>query len=173
MYAWLFRPIHEKEALCVAKAVGIKTVAQNRRARHDFFIEDSLECGMELKGTEVKSLRQGHVNLKESYAVVKNGEVLVLSMHISPYEQGNIFNVDPMRPKRLLLHKSEIRKLQTLVQRQGYTLIPLDIYLKDGRMKMNLGVCVGKHLHDKRAATAARDVKLEMARTLREQNRGD
>ena len=94
-------------------------------------------------------------------------------MHISPYEQGNIFNVDPMRPKRLLLHKSEIRKLQTLVQRQGYTLIPLDIYLKDGRMKMNLGVCVGKHLHDKRAATAARDVKLEMARTLREQNRGD
>ncbi|MCI5772903.1 MAG: SsrA-binding protein SmpB [Clostridiales bacterium] len=157
----------------MAKAVGIKTVAQNRRARHDFFIEDSLECGMELKGTEVKSLRQGHVNLKESYAVVKNGEVLVLSMHISPYEQGNIFNVDPMRPKRLLLHKSEIRKLQTLVQRQGYTLIPLDIYLKDGRMKMNLGVCVGKHLHDKRAATAARDVKLEMARTLREQNRGD
>ena len=157
----------------MAKAVGIKTVAQNRRARHDFFIEDSLECGMKLKGTEVKSLRQGHVNLKESYAVVKNGEVLVLSMHISPYEQGNIFNVDPMRPKRLLLHKSEIRKLQTLVQRQGYTLIPLDIYLKDGRMKMNLGVCVGKHLHDKRAATAARDVKLEMARTLREQNRGD
>ena len=157
----------------MAKAVGIKTVAQNRRARHDFFIEDSLECGMELKGTEVKSLRQGHVNLKESYAVVKNGEVLVLSIHISPYEQGNIFNVDPMRPKRLLLHKSEIRKLQTLVQRQGYTLIPLDIYLKDGRMKMNLGVCVGKHLHDKRAATAARDVKLEMARTLREQNRGD
>ena len=157
----------------MAKAVGIKTVAQNRRARHDFFIEDSLECVMELKGTEVKSLRQGHVNLKESYAVVKNGEVLVLSMHISPYEQGNIFNVDPMRPKRLLLHKSEIRKLQTLVQRQGYTLIPLDIYLKDGRMKMNLGVCVGKHLHDKRAATAARDVKLEMARTLREQNRGD
>ena len=157
----------------MAKKLGIKTVAQNKRARHDFFVEDSLECGIELHGTEVKSMRQGRVNLKESYAIVKNGEVFVLSMHISPYEQGNIFNVDPMRPKKLLLHKSEIRKLGALVQRQGYTLIPLEVYLKVGRMKLSLGVCVGKHLHDKRASTAERDTKREIARTLREQNRGD
>ena len=157
----------------MAKKLGIKTVAQNKRARHDFFVEDSLECGLELHGTEVKSMRQGRVTLKESYAIVKNGEVFVLSMHISPYEQGNIFNVDPMRPKKLLLHKSEIRKLGALVQRQGYTLIPLEVYLKDGRMKLSLGGCVGKHLHDKRASTAERDTKREIARTLREQNRGD
>jgi SsrA-binding protein len=159
--------------MCVAKAKGIKSVALNRRARHDFFVEESIECGIALHGTEVKSMRQGRVNLKESYAIVKNGEVFVLSMHISPYEQGNIFNVDPMRPKKLLLHKSEIRKLGAQVQRQGYTLIPLEVYLKDGRMKLSLGVCVGKHLHDKRASTAERDVKREIARTLREQNRGD
>ena len=157
----------------MAKAKGIKTVAQNRRARHDFFIEESIECGIELHGTEVKSMRQGKVNLKESYAIVKNGEVFVLSMHISPYEQGNIFNVDPMRPKRLLLHKSEIRKLGSQVQRQGYALVPLDVYLKDGRMKMSLGLCVGKHLHDKRASTAERDVKREMARMVRTNNRGE
>ena len=119
----------------------------------------------------MKSMRQGRVNLKESYAIVKNGEVFVLSMHISPYEQGNIFNVDPMRPKRLLLHKSEIRKLGSLTQKQGYTLIPLEIYLKDGRMKLSLGVCVGKHLHDKRDAMADRDSKREIARVLREHNK--
>ena len=155
----------------MARAKGIKPVAQNRRARHDFFIEESIECGIELHGTEVKSMRQGKVNLKESYAIVKNGEVYVLSMHISPYEQGNVFNVDPLRPKRLLLHKSEIRRLYTQTQKQGYTLIPLDIYLKDGRMKLNLGVCVGKHLHDKRDAMADRDSKREIARALREHNR--
>ncbi|MBQ4227774.1 MAG: SsrA-binding protein SmpB [Clostridia bacterium] len=155
----------------MARAKGIKPVAQNRRARHDFFIEESIECGIELHGTEVKSMRQGKVNLKESYAVVKNGEVFVLSMHISPYEHGNVFNVDPLRPKRLLLHKNEIRKLQSQAQKQGYTLIPLDIYLKDGRMKLNLGVCVGKHLHDKRDAMADRDSKREIARALREHNK--
>ena len=150
-----------------------KLLANNKKARHDYFIEEVYEAGLVLTGTEIKSLRQGRVNLKESYAIVKNGEVFVLSMHISPYEQGNIFNVDPMRPKKLLLHKSEIRKLGALVQRQGYTLIPLEVYLKDGRMKLSLGVCVGKHLHDKRASTAERDTKREIARTLREQNRGD
>ena len=155
----------------MAKAKGIKTVAQNRRARHDFFIEESIECGIELHGTEVKSMRQGRVNLKESYAIVKNGEVFVLSMHISPYEQGNIFNVDPLRPKRLLLHKSEIRRLGSQTQKQGYTLIPLEVYLKDGRMKMSLGVCVGKHLHDKRDAMADRDSKREIARAIREHNK--
>ena len=151
----------------MAKKPGIKPIAQNRKARHDYFIEESLECGIELKGTEVKSMRQGKVNLKESFAMVKNGEVLVQGMHISPYEQGSIFNTDPLRPKRLLLHKSEIRKLGALVQRQGYALIPLDVYLKNGRMKMNLGLCRGKHLHDKRATMAEKDVKREMERAMR------
>lgn len=156
----------------MAKKLGIKPIAQNRKARHDFFIEESIECGIELKGTEVKSMRQGKVNLKESFAMVKDGEVFVQGMHISPYEQGNIFNTDPLRPKKLLLHKSEIRKLGSQVQRQGYALVPLDVYLKDGRMKMNLGLCVGKHLHDKRAAAAEKDAKREMDRAMRN-NRGD
>ena len=157
----------------MAKKKGVKPIAQNKKARHDYFIEDSIECGIELKGTEVKSMRQGRVNLKESYAQVKDGEVLVLGMHISPYEQGNIFNTDPLRPKRLLLHKSEIRKLSGLVQRQGYTLIPLDVYLKDSRMKLTLGVCVGKHVRDKRASAAERDVKRDMARRVRTNSRED
>ncbi len=151
----------------MAKKLGIKPVAQNRKARHDYFIEESIECGIELRGTEVKSMRQGKVNLKESYAIVRNGEVFVEGMHISPYEQGNIFNTDPLRPKRLLLHKAEIRKLYQQVQKQGYALVPLDVYLKDGRMKMNLGVCVGKKLHDKRDAMAERDVKREIERALK------
>ena len=155
----------------MAKKKGIKPIAQNKKARHDYFIEESIECGIELKGTEVKSMRQGRVNLKESFAMVKNGEVFVQGMHISPYEQGNIFNTDPLRPKRLLLHKSEIRKLGSQVQRQGYTLVPLDVYLKDGRMKLNLGVCVGKHLHDKRESNAERDVKRDLARMVRTNNR--
>jgi len=153
----------------MAKQKGIKPIAANRRARHDYFVEETYECGLALHGTEVKSIRQGHVNLKESYAHVKNGEMFVESMHISPYEQGNIFNTDPMRPKKLLMHKAEIRKLGQLVQRKGYTLIPLQLYLKDGRVKLELGVCVGKHLHDKRASAAERDAKLEAARAVREQ----
>ena len=157
----------------MAKVKGVKPIAQNRKARHDFFVEESIECGIELKGTEVKSMRQGKVNLKESYAMVKEGEVFVQGMHISPYEQGNIFNTDPLRPKRLLLHKSEIRKLGSQVQRQGYALVPLDVYLKDGRMKMTLGLCVGKHVRDKRASMAERDVKRDLARMVRTNNRGD
>lgn len=151
----------------MAKKIGIKPIAQNRKARHDFFIEESLECGIELKGTEVKSMRQGKVNLKESYAIVKNGEVFVEGMHISPYEQGNIFNTNPLRPKKLLLHKTEIRKLHQQVQKQGYALVPLDVYLKDGRMKMNLGVCVGKKLHDKRDAMAEKDARREVERAMK------
>ncbi len=153
----------------MAKQKGVKPIAANRRARHDYFVEETYECGLALHGTEVKSIRQGHVNLKESYAHVKNDEMFVESMHISPYEQGNIFNTDPMRPKKLLMHKAEIRKLGQLVQRKGYTLIPLQLYLKDGRVKLELGVCVGKHLHDKRASAAERDAKLEAARAVREQ----
>ncbi len=162
-----------KGVKCMAIKRGVKQVIDNRRARHDFFIEETYECGMELKGTEVKSMRQGKANLKESYAVIKNGEVYVMSMHISPYEQGGIFNTDPMRPKRLLLHKAEIRKLNAFVQRQGYTLIPLSVYLKDGRMKMALGVCVGKHLYDKRDDLQARDAKRDIQRALRNQNKGE
>lgn len=157
----------------MAKKIGIKPVAENRKARHDFFIEESYECGIELKGTEVKSMRQGRVNLKESYAIVKDGEVFVQSMHISPYEQGNIFNTDPLRPKRLLLHKNEIRKLGGMVQKQGYTLVPLSVYLKDGRMKLSLGLCIGKHLHDKRADMAERDAKMDISRALRAQNKAE
>ena len=155
----------------MAKKQGVKPVAENRKARHDYFIEETYECGIELKGTEVKSMRQGKVNLKESFAHVKNGEMLVEGMHISPYDHGSYFNTAPLRPKRLLLHKTEIRKLAQQVQRQGYTLIPLSVYLKNGRMKLSLGVCVGKHLHDKRESTAERDVKRDLARMVRTNNR--
>lgn len=147
---------------------GIKSVAQNRKAWHDYFVEEKYECGIELYGTEVKSMRQGRVNLKESWAVVRNGEVWVDGMHISPYEQGNQFNRDPLRPKRLLLHKSEIRKLDSLVQRQGYTLIPLSVYLKEGRMKLELGLCKGKQLHDKRDDMAKKDAQREIQRAFRD-----
>ena len=152
----------------MARAKGIKPMAQNKKAFHDYFVEERLECGMELKGTEVKSMRQGRMNLKESFAIVKDGEVLVCGMHISPYEQGNQFNRDPLRPKRLLLHKSEIRKLDSLVQRQGYTLIPLSVYLKEGRMKLELGLCKGKQLHDKRDDMAKKDAQREIQRAFRD-----
>jgi SsrA-binding protein len=155
----------------MARAKGIKPMAQNKKAFHDYFVEERLECGMELKGTEVKSMRQGRMNLKESYAVIKNGEVFVQGMHISPYEQGNIFNTDPLRPKRLLLHKSQIRHLLQEVGKMGYALVPLSVYLKDGRFKMDLGLCKGKKLHDKREDIAERDVKREMQRALRDRNR--
>ena len=146
---------------------GVKVIAQNRRARHDYFILDTWEAGIELRGTEVKSLRLGKCNLKDSFAQVKNGEMLVQGMHISPYENGNIFNTDPMRPKRLLMHKSEIRKAQQSVMQQGLSLIPLSIYLKDGRMKLELALCKGKKLYDKRDDMAKRDAGRDIERTMR------
>ena len=146
---------------------GIKTVAQNRKAWHDYFIEEKYECGIALFGTEVKSIRQGKVNLKESWAQIRKGEVWVEGMHISPYEQGNIYNRDPLRPKKLLLHRSEIRKLDSLVMRQGFTLIPLELYFRDGRVKVSLGICRGKQLHDKRDSIARRDSDREIQRALR------
>ena len=155
----------------MARQQGVKPVASNRKARHDYFVEESFECGIELRGTEVKSMRQGRVNLKESYAAVKNGEMIVSGMHISPYEQGNIFNTDPLRPKRLLMHKREIRRLDGLVQRQGYTLVPLSVYLKDGRMKLELGLCRGKKLHDKRDDMAARDARRDIDRAMKSRAR--
>ncbi len=147
---------------------GIKTVAQNRKAFHDYFVEEKLECGIALFGTEVKSIRLGKVNLKESWAQIRKGEIWIEGMHISPYEQGNIFNRDPLRPKKLLLHRGEIRKLDGLVMRQGYTLVPLELYLKDGRVKVQLGLCKGKHLHDKRESMARKDSDREIRRALKE-----
>ena len=146
---------------------GIKMIATNKKAFHDYFVEDRFECGIALFGTEVKSMRQGKVNLKESWAQVRQGEIWVEGMHISPFEQGNIFNKDPLRTRKLLMHKSEIRKLDGLVMRQGYTLVPLEVYLKDGRMKIQLGLCKGKQLHDKRDSIAKRDSNREIQRALR------
>lgn len=146
---------------------GVKPVAQNRKARHEYFIEDTYECGLELVGTEVKSIRAGKVNLKDSYAQIKNGQAYVIGMHISPYEQGNIFNRDPFRTRRLLLHKSEIRRLQSLSQADGYSLIPLQLYLKDGLVKLELAVAKGKKLYDKRHTLAERDAKRDMERRMK------
>ena len=157
----------------MARAKGIKPMASNRKAFHEYFVEERFECGMALAGTEVKSMRQGRMNLKDSYAVVRDGEIFVLGMHISPYEHGNIFNTDPMRPKKLLLHKNEIRRLNQEVGRMGYTLVPLQAYLKDGRFKLPLGLCKGKKLHDKRDDMAARDAQRDIQRALRSKNRGE
>ena len=150
---------------------GIKVIAQNRKAFHDYFVEEKYECGLALFGTEVKSIRQGRVNLKESWAQIRQGEVWVEGMHISPYEQGNIFNKDPLRPKKLLMHRSEIRKLDGLIMRQGYTLIPLEIYFREGRVKLQLGLCKGKQAHDKRDSIARRDSDREIRRALRERQK--
>ena len=150
---------------------GIKVIAQNKKAYHDYFVEEKVECGIALFGTEVKSIRQGKVNLKESWAQIRKGEVWVEGMHISPYEQGNIFNRDPMRPKKLLLHRNEIRKLDGQVMKQGFTLIPLEMYLKDGRVKVMLGLCKGKQLHDKRDSIARKDSDREIRRALKERQK--
>lgn len=150
---------------------GIRTIAQNRKAFHDYFVEEKIECGIALFGTEVKSIRQGKVNLKESWAQIRKGEVWVEGMHISPYEQGNIFNRDPLRAKKLLLHRKEIRKLDSLVMRQGYTLIPLELYFRDGRVKVELGLCKGKQLHDKRDSMARKDSEREIQRALRQKQK--
>ena len=147
---------------------GIKIAAQNRKAHHDYFVEDHIEAGIELFGTEVKSIRQGTLNLKDSFAVAKDGEVYVHHMHISPYEQGNIFNKDPDRPKRLLLHKREIMKLSQLQQRDGLALVPLSVYFKNSRVKVDLGVCRGKKNYDKRQSMAEKDAKREMDRAMKE-----
>ena len=145
----------------------IKIIAENRKARHDYTIFETFEAGIALTGTEVKSLRAGKANMKDSYAqITKKAEVFVYQLHISPYDHGNLFNPDPLRPKKLLLHKAEIRKLAGLVSRQGYTLIPLKVYLKDGRMKLEMGLCRGKQLHDKRDAAAEKDARREIERAF-------
>lgn len=147
---------------------GIKPLAQNKKARHDYFIEDTLECGIALQGTEVKSVRQGQINLKDCYAQVKNGELFVIGMHISPYAQGNIYNHDPFRTRKLLAHKREITRLGKLQQQEGMSLIPLSVYLKDGKVKVELASAKGKKLYDKRHAMAERDAEREMDRRMKD-----
>jgi SsrA-binding protein len=149
------------------KATGIKTVAQNRKAFHDYFVEERFEAGISLSGTEVKSIREGAVNLKDSFCAVKDGELFVRNMHISPYEKGNIFNKEPMRPRRLLMHKREIRKLNSRVKQDGFALIPLSLYFKDSLVKVELGLCKGKKLHDKRDTEAKKDAAREMERSVK------
>ena len=148
-----------------------KIIAQNKKAWHDYFVDEKYEAGIALFGTEVKSVRQGHVNLKDSYCHFDKGELFVVGMHISPYEKGNIFNRDPLRDKKLLMHKREIMKLFGLVSREGYTIIPLSLYFSGSRVKMEIGLCKGKHLYDKRDDMAARDAKREIERTMKEKVR--
>nr|WP_302417630.1 SsrA-binding protein SmpB [uncultured Romboutsia sp.] len=146
---------------------GTKTLATNRKARHEYFIEETYECGIELKGTEVKSIRQGKVNLTDGYASVDNSEVFIKQVHISLYEQGNRFNVDPLRVRKLLLHKHEIRKLIGATTVKGYSLIPLSMYLKNGKVKVELALAKGKKLHDKRQDLAKKDAQRTIERELR------
>ena len=148
-----------------------KTISVNKKARHDYFIMESFEAGIELAGTEVKSIRTGGVNLKDSWCSIENGELIVKQMHISPYEHGNIFNRDPLRERKLLMHKAEINRLFGLVKQKEYTLIPLSLYFKGSRLKMQLGLCKGKKLYDKREDAAKRDAAREIDRAMKERRR--
>ena len=149
---------------------GNKTSAENRKAFHDYFIEESMEAGIELCGTEVKALRQGGVNLKDAWCSVVGGEMFVNGMHISPYDKGNVFNRDPLRVRRLLLHKRETMRLYGILKQQGYSLIPLSLYFKGSRVKVQVGLCRGKKLYDKREDAARRDMRREAERALKERN---
>lgn len=156
----------------MAENKSIKVVARNKKASHEYFILEKYECGIELFGTEVKSIRNGKINLTDAYAAIDNGEVYVKGMNISPFEQGNIFNRDPLRHKKLLMHKKEILKLYGQLKTQGYALIPLSVYLKGSKVKVELGLCKGKKLYDKREDIAKRDAKRNMDRELKSRNRG-
>lgn len=149
---------------------SLKTIAENRKARHEYFILESFEAGIELFGTEVKSIRAGSVNLKDSWCDIENGEMFLRGMHVSPYEKGNIFNKDPLRVRRLLMHKREIMRLFGLLKQQGYALIPLSLYFKGSRVKVQIGLCRGKKLYDKREDAARRDMRREAERALKEHN---
>ena len=155
----------------MARKKNSNSLAENRKARHDYFIQETIECGIVLVGTEVKSIRNGRANLKDCYAEVRNGEIYIRGMHISPYEQGNIFNEDPLRDRKLLLHKQEIGRLAGLVSREGLTLIPLSLYLKNGRVKVALGVCKGKKNYDKRDSLLEKAHNREMQRELKNRNK--
>ena len=155
------------------KEKGNKTLVENRRARHDYFIDETYEAGLALRGTEVKSVRAGRANLRDSFARVDDGQLILYNVHISPYEQGNRFNHDPLRPRVLLMHKREIARLLGLTQTKGYTLIPTKLYLKDGRIKVEVGLAKGKKLYDKRDAAAERDAQREIARAMRAREKGE
>ncbi len=148
-----------------------KTIAQNKKAYHEYFVMESFETGIELCGTEVKSIRQGRVNLKDAWCTIEKGELFVKGMHVSPYEQGNIFNKDPLRVRRLLMHRREIMRLLGQVKQDGYSLIPLSLYFKGSRVKLQLGLCKGKKLYDKRADMAAKTAKRDIDRAIKERNR--
>ena len=148
-----------------------KLIANNKKAYHDFFIDETYECGIALHGTEVKSMRMGKCSIKEAFVRIEDGEVFVYGMHVSPYEKGNIFNKDPLRVKKLLLHKYEINKLLGKIKEKGYTLVPLQVYFKDGKVKVELGLARGKKLYDKRADMAAREAKRDIDRAMKEQRR--
>lgn len=150
------------------KKDAVQVIARNKKAYHDYFVLDTYEAGLELYGTEIKSIRLGRVNLKDSYCGVDDGEMFALGMHISPYEQGNIFNRDPMRRKRLLLHKREILKLFQQSREQGLSIIPLELYIKNGRAKLQVGLCKGKKLHDKREVAAKRSAQRDIDRAMKE-----
>ena len=163
--------IQRKGGEPVAEKKGVKIAAQNRKAHHDYFVEDRYEAGIELFGTEVKSIRAGTLNLKDSYCIAKNGEIYLHGMHVSPYEHGNIFNRDPERPRRLLMHKREINRLQALAQQDGYALVPLSVYFKNARVKVEVGLCKGKKNYDKRDDIAKRDAKRDIDRAMKSYNR--
>lgn len=150
---------------------GSKLITKNKKAFHDYFIEETLEAGLVLTGTEVKALRDGKVNLRDAYANIEGEEVWLLGMHISPYEQGNIFNHDPLRERKLLLHRAEIRRLLGKVQAAGYTLVPTKLYFKDGRAKVEIGLAKGKKLHDKRETLARKEAEREMERAFKDRQR--
>ena len=149
------------------KALGIKQIASNRKAFHDYYVLDRYEAGIELAGTEVKSIRAGTLNLKDSYCTIRDGEIFIRGMHISPYEKGNIFNRDPVRIRRLLMHKKEIRKLNARVMQEGIALIPLSLYFKDSRVKVEVGLCKGKKLYDKRESDAKRQADRDIDRMMK------
>ena len=153
-----------------AKQKGVKEITANRKAFHEYFVLERFEAGIELAGPEVKSIRGGNVNLKDAFCTIKNGELFIRGMHISPYEHGNIFNKDPVRPRRLLMHKREILKLNARVMQDGVALIPLSLYFKDSRVKVELGLCKGKKLHDKRDSEADRQSKRDIDRMMKERN---
>lgn len=156
----------------MAEKENTKTITVNKKARHDYFVIESFETGIELVGTEVKSIRQGGANLKDSWCNIESGELIVKQMHISPYEHGNLFNRDPIRERKLLMHKAEISRLYGLMKQQSFTLIPLSLYFKGSRVKMQLGLCKGKKLYDKRDDESKRDAQREISRAMKERNRG-
>ena len=153
-----------------AKTDGKKLIANNKKARHDYFVEDSFEAGIVLHGTEVKSLRQGHCSIKESFVDIDNGEVFIHQMHISPYEKGNIFNKDPLRIRKLLLHRYEINKIEAKLKEKGLTLVPLKVYFKDSLVKVEIGMARGKKLYDKRQDIAKKDQRREAEREFKVKN---